>query len=86
MIFDPTRLLQPLPVPKQVWSDMSMDLVIELPKAKGKDVILAVVDCLTKYAHFLAISHPFMTKEVAYCFICFISETIRLHGLEMKFP
>ena len=35
------------------------------PKVKGKDTILVVVDCLTKYAHFIVLCHPFFAKEVA---------------------
>lgn len=48
----PVGLLQPLPVPTQVWADISMDFIGELPRAQGKDTILVVVDRLTKYAQF----------------------------------
>ena len=53
-----------------------MDFMTGLPKSKGKSVIMVVVDRLTKYAHFCALSHPFKEITVATTFM----ETIqKLH-------
>jgi hypothetical protein len=52
-------LLAPLPVPTLAWTFISMDFVEGLPKSGNKNVILVVVDMLTKYAHFLALAHPY---------------------------
>ena len=46
-----------------------MDFIIGLPKSEGKSVIMVVVDRLTKYAHFCALSHPFKVSIVSTAFM-----------------
>lgn len=73
----PASLLNPLPIPMQIWTKVSMDFISGLPHVKRVDTIMVVVYRLSKYAHFLALSHPFITKDVARVFV---KEIVRLHG------
>jgi hypothetical protein len=77
----PTGLLQPLDVPSQVWADISIDFIEGLPKVGGKSVILMVVDCFSKYAHFIALGHPYTAVSVARAFF---DSIVRLHGFPLS--
>jgi hypothetical protein len=70
-------LLAPLLVPTAKWAETSMDFVEGLPKSKDKDVILVVVDRLTKYAHFIPLAQPYSVQKVANIFM---NTIIKLHG------
>ena len=70
-------LLQPLSIPGQRWEEISMDFITGLPKSEGRSVIMVVVDRITKYAHFCALSHPFKASTVA---TTFMDRIQKLHG------
>jgi hypothetical protein len=54
-----------------------MDFIKGLPKSNGKEVILVVVDRLTKFAHFIPMSHPYTIQSVPEAFT---DHVLKLHG------
>jgi hypothetical protein len=47
--------LQPLPIPPNIWTNISMEFIVKLPKSGNKSIIMVVVDHLSKYAHLCAL-------------------------------
>ncbi|KAI5343985.1 hypothetical protein L3X38_011862 [Prunus dulcis] len=72
------RLSQSFYWPDKVWTDISMDFIVGLPPCQGKSVIFVVVDRLSKYAHFIALSHPYSAAIIAQLFV---DHVFKLHGM-----
>jgi Integrase zinc binding domain/RNase H-like domain found in reverse transcriptase/Chromo (CHRromatin Organisation MOdifier) domain len=49
----PTRELHPLPVSDAPWDTISVDFIVKLLESEGKDIVMVVVDSVTKRAHFV---------------------------------
>jgi hypothetical protein len=71
------RLLQPLPVPSQVWGDILMDFIEGFSKVSGKSVVLTVIDRFSKFVHFITLDHPNSAASMAKAFF---EGIVRLHG------
>ncbi|GAU37387.1 hypothetical protein TSUD_22610 [Trifolium subterraneum] len=74
----PAGLLQPLPIPSQIWEDIGMDFITGLPLSHGYTTIMVVVDRLTKYAHFIPMKNDYTSKSVAEAFM---NNIVKLHGM-----
>lgn len=72
-------LLQPLPVPKRPWQDISMDLITGLPvTADGNDAVFTFVDRLTKCVHLVPVRSTLNAEGAAKVYI---NTVFKLHGL-----
>ena len=74
----PYGLLQPLPVPDKLWTELSMDFIVELPLSEGYDSILVVVDRFSKMTHFIACNKEITAQATAELFM---RNIVRIHGL-----
>lgn len=63
---------------KQGMAGYILDFIDGLPKSKGKSVILVVVDRLSKFSHFIPLSHPYTTSQVARVFF---TNIFQLYGM-----
>jgi hypothetical protein len=69
-------------IPPTIWTDISMDFIVGLPKSKNKLVVMVVVHHISKYDHFCALQHPFTTSIVAQFFM---DNIFKLHGMLHSF-
>ena len=75
----PRGELQPLQVPQEKWTDVSIDFIVKLPKTKkGNDSVFVVVDRATKYAHFIPCTESMSARQTA---LLYWRHVARLHGI-----
>jgi hypothetical protein len=62
-------LLQPLPIPRQPWSSVSMDFITNLPSSRNFDAIFIIVDRLTNMAHFVSCKKIIIEEKTTRLFV-----------------
>ena len=55
-----------------------MDFIEGYSKSHLKNVVLVVVDRLTKYVHFIPLAHPYTASKVAELYVQYV---FKLHGM-----
>ena len=74
----PIRELSLLPTPESYWDTISVDFIVKLPESHGYDMIMNVVDSVSKVSHFI-LTHTMITAlSMAHLFLTHIW---KLHGL-----
>ena len=73
-------LLQSLPSPERIWTDLSMDFIVGLPEVRGCDSVYVVVDRLSKYAHSMPCSSSIIAEGVARLFLTHVWKLHRPGG------
>jgi len=74
----PVGELHPLRIPDSRWDMLSVDFVVELPLSSGHDVVMTVVDSVSKRTYFI-LTYTTVTAEEAARF--FLHQVWKLHGL-----
>ena len=74
----PVGKLMPNSIPEKPWTHISADFITKLPLAQGYDVILVVVDQLTKMVHFIPTTEKTTAEGLAKLFR---DNVWKLHGL-----
>ena len=74
----PAGKLMPNPIPKEPWTDISVDLIVKLPFSQGHDSILVVVDRYSKMIHLVPCSETLSSLGLA---ALYRDHIWKLHGL-----
>ena len=76
--YPPIRELVPLPIPEFHWDTISIDFIVELPESHDYDMVMNVIDSVSKVSHFIPTHMMIMALRVAHLFLAHVW---KLHGL-----
>jgi hypothetical protein len=63
---NPTHFLQPLPIPEKKWEVVTIYFITKLSRTtRQHDLVMVVVDKLTKSAHFVPVNTIHTTTNIA---------------------
>ena len=74
----PAGLLHSLPIPDWPWQSVGLDFMGPLPKSKGYNYLLVVIERFMSQVHLLPTTTCMTMKAVAWLFFM---EIVRLHGM-----
>ena len=74
----PAGLLQPLPIPNTLWEHISADFITDLPLSHGYNLILTVIDRLSKEVELITCTKTCLALDTAKLFLANIWKH---HGL-----
>jgi hypothetical protein len=76
----PIGLLHPIPLPQRRWQQVTMDFITGIPRTSNYqyDMIMVVVDRLSKYAHFVPCYTTNSASDIAWLFF---HRIVSLHGV-----
>jgi hypothetical protein len=78
----PTGFLQPLPIPNKKWEVVTIGFITTFLRKKRKhDLIMVLVDKLTKVTHFVLVNMTHTTSNIGKIYI---REIYMLHGIPTK--
>jgi hypothetical protein len=73
--------LSPLPIPKQPWQEISIDMIGPLPKSDNYDLILVIVDRFSKMIHLIPTKTSLSSSKLAEIYK---KEVWHLHGIPRR--
>ena len=70
--YKPYGLLKQLPIPKQLWNSISIDFIEKIPLLFGCNMILIIIDWLSKQAIFILTVNTIISYKLVKLFMIYI--------------